>query len=205
MTDTEDFVEVVTGQLDEVQIKDHDIRDSKISPDAPFDDFLEIYRRLRAYYGDNIGLTTVGALPRVSDIKTLYDGVNLSQDLILKRRWMVASELALLDLVVRDTVAIQKYLKCTADQQFLTRAVDHFTKEESDDKWDVSRWSFVIVYKSDEDKYDLGKTAIYEDEVFHYRFCRDFIYAELFISKISDSDLDHMLLAPLTAEAFRAT
>lgn len=205
MADTGDFVEVVADELDSVQIKDHDIINNKTpSDDAPFDDFLDMYRRLRAYYGDDIGLTTVGTLPRVGDIKTLYDGINLSQDMILQRRWMVASELALLDVMVRDMVAIQKYLKSTEDQQYLTRAVDHFTKDEGDDKWDVSKWSFAIVYKSDEDKYDLGKTAIYEDEVFHYRFCRDFTYAELFITKFSESDLDHMLLAPLNSTAFSA-
>jgi hypothetical protein len=206
MTDTEDFVEVMANDIDEVQIKDHDDVDDKVSHGGttPFDDFLYVYRRLRAYYGDDVGLTTVGTLPRVDDIKNLYEGVNLSQELLLQRRWMVASELALLDIMVRDMVAIQKYLGCTEDQQYLTRAVDHFTKDEGDDKWDISKWSFVIVYKSNEDKYALGKTAIYEDEVFHYRFCRDFTYAELFVTKFSESDLGHMLLAPLNTEAFAA-
>lgn len=207
MTDSEDFVEVVASDIDKIVISSSNLDDSKVDtsdapPDNHLSEFLEIYERIRVFYGDSIGLRTPGTLPRVNEIANLYEGVNLNQEMVLKRRWMVASELALLDVMVRDMVAIQKYLACTEDQQYLTRAIDHFTMEECEDKWDTSKWAFVVAYKGEEDKYDMGKTAIYEDELFHYRFCRDFTFAELFISKFSDGDLVHMLLAPLKVDAF---
>ena len=207
MTDTEDFVEVVASDVDKIDISDHVLGDSKVATvedpgDNHMAEFLEIYERIRVHYGDTLGLRTPGTLPHVDEITKLYKGVNLNQEVVVKRRWTVASELALLDVIVRDMVAIQKYLDSTEDQQYLTRAVDHFTKDKCEDKWDTSRWAFVVAYKGNEDKYDMGKTGFYEDELFHYRFCRDFTFAELFISKFSNDDLVHVLLAPLKADAF---
>ncbi len=228
MQENDEFIEVVANDIDKIDISDKDINDvddkvtptvtsddnkdvdNKVTPtvnpdDNKIGDFLDIYKRVRDFYGDTIGLTTPGALPRVEDIKNIYEGTNIDKDMLIKRRWAVASELAILDIMVRDMVAIQKYLNCTVDQQFLTRAVDHFTKDDCDEKWDIKRWAFVIVHKDDVDKYDLGKTAIYEDEIFHYRFCKDFTFAELFVSKFPDDDLRRVLLAPLNANAFGDT
>ena len=219
----DDFIEVVANDIDNIEISDKDINgdttvnhddnidvDNKVTPTVNPDDnkvcdFLDIYKRVREFYGDITSLTTPGTLPRVEDIKNIYENTKIDKDELIKRRWAVASELATLDVMVRDMVAIKKYLNCTTDQQFLTRAVDHFTKDDCDEKWDIKRWAFVIVYKADVDKYDLCKTAIYEDEIFHYRFCKDFTFAELFISKFSDDDLRHVLLAPLKVDAFGNT
>jgi len=212
----DEFIEVVANDIDSIDISDNDINydDNKVTTganhvdnkdDDKIGDFFDIYKRVRGFYGDITSLATPGTLPRVEDIERIYKGTNIDKDMLIKRRWAVASELAIIDVIVRDMVAINKYLNCTVDQQFLTRAVDHFTKDDCAEKWDTNRWAFVIVYKSDDDKYDLGKTAIYEDEIFHYRFCKDFTFAELFISKFPDDDLRRVLLAPLNANAFGDT
>lgn len=196
MSETEDFVEVITGDLDRVDIKDTPHEDN-------WDTFLDVYRRLRQYYGDEAGLAEYDHLPSIADITKIYDGVELSDEAVIKRRWVVASELALLDITIRDRVAIKKYLESSPVQQYLTRAIDHFTKVASkEDKWDVGEWKFVIAHKSEDDDYNLGKTAIFEDEVFHYRFCADYGFADLFLQKFKEMDLSCVLLAPLTKTAF---
>jgi len=196
MSEIEDFVEVITDELDRVDIRDTPNGDT-------WDSFLELYKGLRQFYGEDAGLTEFDRLPSISDLGKIYDGVVLSDDAIIKRRWLVASELALLDIAIRDRVAIKKYLESKPDQQYLTRAIDNFTKVAvDDDKWDIGNWKFVIAHKCDVDDHGLGKTATFEDEVFHYRFCADYEFADLFLQKFKKDDLDSVMLAPLTKTAF---
>lgn len=196
MSETEDFVEVIADELDRVDIKDTPHGDT-------WGAFLDLYKGLRQFYGEEAGLTEFDHLPSISDMSKIYDKIELSDDAIIKRRWLVASELALLDIAIRDRVAIKKYLESSTDQQYLTRAIDHFTKVVVDqDKWDIGSWKFVIAHKCDVDDYGLGKTATFEDEVFHYRFCADYEFADLFLQKFKKADLASVMLAPLTKTAF---
>lgn len=167
--------------------------------DVDYSEFLTVYERIRSVYGDeHVGLVDLPKLPSIADMCKVYEGVDLPTEAVLKRRWIVATELAMLDAIIRDKVAFQKYLDSTEDQRFLFRAIDHFTKDDTHgDQWDVDKWGAVLAVVSDDDDYDLGKTAIFEDRVFHYRLCKDMTFPMLFVEKFKEEDLERTAIAPL--------
>jgi hypothetical protein len=169
--------------------------------DPPYDAFLPMYAKLREFYtGPDGHLQVAGKIPSINDIRDLYGDNTLSKDAIIRRRWLLAQEVLLLDVMIRDMSVIAKYALMNADQQFLTRAIDHFTKETT--KWDTKDVKFVVAMVGDEDVHGLGTEERYEGRTFFYRACRDFTYADLLLTKFEDDDLDKVLLAPITFNAF---
>jgi hypothetical protein len=173
-----------------------------------FDAFLDMYTKLRDFYGvDNGQMEITGKIPPIRSIVELYKGCGLKKDDIVQRRWLVAQELLLLDAMIRDMAVLSKYSDMTTEQQFLTRAVDHFTKEVNtcESTWDTTNFKFVVAIVGDDDTYELGNEATFEDCRFFFRLCRDYTYADLLLTKFEDEDLDKLILAPLCDNALQAT
>ena len=166
-----------------------------------FDNFLELYKKLSLFYETEINLNK-NTIPSIHDLRNMYKDVKVTDEAIRERRNIVQKELTLLDLALRDTVVMRKYGSSTENQRFLIEAVDYYTKKEMNAQWTNPLYKFVVCFKNDTDKYDMGNQAIFNDETFFFKFLKDYNFAELYLEKIKEADLKHTLLSPLHADSF---